>query len=278
MPDAFAACENSVAIRFLGFLPGEADVIEALLASQQASRFRYDCLHEDNLQDPDLYLVNADDVRALATLSDLGPSEVRPALLVASQPFISSYVFIHRPIRLPELLSALDALVVKKGEALARLEASTTVTVPERRRSSRIPSQLVDPEIYMRLRRPQAPGDVLIVDKGALLNEFIGKLLHRYNISVACVQEEEQAIAHCKQYPISLLIVNTSTPGIEPYTLCEKVKKDVRGSISVVFLVGKTFDYDGMRARIVGCNGFLNKPLQEMHLISMLKKFLPQLV
>jgi len=273
MPDAFVP---SFAIRPMGFSPGEAAVIDALLASQQSSQFRYACLHEDNLQDPDLYLVNSDNVKAMATLPDLHPSDARPALLIGAEPLMSPHAFVARPIRLPELLAALDALALKKKDALARLDASGAVMVPERRRISRVPSRLGDPDLYLRLRRPLPIGDVLVVDKNPLLADHVGKLLARRDAEVSWVNAENKAMDQCRQRQIALVIINTSTPRIDPYSLCEKIKAGIQKPMTVIFLVGRSFDYEPARARQVGCDGFLNKPLNGAHLASTLKKFLPR--
>jgi len=262
------------AIRLLGFASREAAVIDALLASQQDSRFRYFCLHEDDLQDPDLYCVNADDVKALATLADLLPSDARPALLIGVGSSASPHACIERPIRLPELLSALDNLMHKKIIALARLAASGAVLVPERRRGSRVPSRLGNPELYLRLRRPRVSGDVLIVDKNPMLSQYAGKLLARPGIAVEWANTEAAVVEHCMRDQTALVIVNTSTPGIDPYALCASIKAGARKPRSVIFLVGRSFDYDAERARQAGCDGFLSKPLNGARLASALKKCL----
>lgn len=249
-------------------------MIDALLASQQVSRFRYFCLHEDDLQDPDLYLVNADDVKALATLADLLPADARPALLVGVAASASPHACIERPIRLPELLGALDDLMHRKIIALARLAASGAVLVPERRRVTRVPSRLGNPELYLRLRRPRVSGDVLIVDKNSALSHYAGKLLSRRGIAVDWVDAEEAAIERCMRKQTALVIINTSTPGINPYALCASIKAGARKPANVIFLVGRSFDYDAKRARQAGCDGFLSKPLDGAHLASALKKCL----
>ena len=69
------------AVRLIGFPEEEAKAIADSFGGD-FSTYGYFRLDEDNLQDPDLYLVNADELKALVTLSDLAPGMARPALLV----------------------------------------------------------------------------------------------------------------------------------------------------------------------------------------------------
>jgi PleD family two-component response regulator len=92
------------------------------------------------------------------------------------------------------------------------------------------------------------------------------------------VIDEVRAVEICKQRPVSVVMINTSTPGVDPYRLCRAVKeKNSRIKIVVIFLIGKPAEYDLERANHVGADGFLIKPLASQHLVSALKKFLPQI-
>ena len=77
---------NSIpfAVRLIGFKPQEVEIFDATFALDQGKGYGYIRLSEDNLQDPDLYIANAEELKALVALSDLRPSEVRPALLVGT--------------------------------------------------------------------------------------------------------------------------------------------------------------------------------------------------
>jgi CheY-like chemotaxis protein len=265
------------AVRLIGFAPDQAAMIEQDFAREQDRDYGYFRLHEDSLQDPDLFLANANDGKTLVALSYLGPSEVRPVLLVGSPEVELPYPCLPRPIDWSDLFDALDKLVEKRADALSRLEASDLVTVPERRRKDRLDLDLTDPSEYGRMRRPPVVGGVLVIDKNAVLADYVAELLIRRKIPVWWTSDEASAIGMCKQQKMSIVITNTSTPGVDPYRLCETVKAEIADRVAVIFLVGKTFTYDTEQARRVGCEGFLSKPLTSSHLVSALKKFLPQM-
>src|SRR4051794_13243942 len=99
------------AVRLIGFSVIEAKFIESIFAEEQERGYGYFRLMEDNLQDPDLYLANATDLRALASLSDLHPSAIRPALLVGTPGLGLPYPCIQRPLQPDQLLEELDKLI-----------------------------------------------------------------------------------------------------------------------------------------------------------------------
>jgi CheY-like chemotaxis protein len=118
-------------------------------------------------------------------------------------------------------------------------------------------------------------GGVLVIDKNQEFKNHIAEMLAPRKLKVDYASDEELALARCKLQKISVVLVNTSTPGIEPYRLCKRIKSEVADRVTVVLLVGKSFPYDAERARDAGCDGYLVKPIPNRHLMSAFKKFLP---
>jgi CheY-like chemotaxis protein len=266
------------AVRLIGFSEEESNAFEASFAARQGKGYAYVRLVEDNLQDPDLYIANAEGLKSLVILADVRPSAVRPALLVGTPAIEVSYPRIGRPLKWPELFAALDGLVEKRADALSRLAVADIVAVPERRRSSRLDIDLTDPAEYEKMRVPvPSDGIVLVVDKAPALRDYFADLLARQQVRVEWVSDEVAAVELCKRQRTAVVMINTSTPGVDPYRLCRAIKeKDAPLRTVVIFLIRKPFEYDVGQARDVGADGFLNKPLASHHLIAVLKKFLPQ--
>jgi CheY-like chemotaxis protein len=101
-------------------------------------------------------------------------------------------------------------------------------------------------------------------------------LLARRKVSVNWVEDEAAVLDYCREVKISLVMINTSTPRVDPYRLCEAIKNSTAERVTVIFLVGRSFSYDQALARQHGCDGFLNKPVTGKCLVSVFKKFLPQ--
>ena len=267
------------AVRLIGFPAEEGEAIASSFAEEQGRGYGYFSLLEDNLQDPDLYLINADELKALMTLSRLTPSEARPALLVGKPHVELPYPCLPRPLQRTHLFEAWNALVEKRADALSRLDASGIVLVPERRRNDRLDLDLTDPSEYKKMRvRGATEGGILIIDKNPAFREFVSDLVHRYNLPVGWVNDDNKAIDLCSVQNTAVVLINTSIPGLDSYGLCEDIKQIscVKNTV-VIFLVSKTFVYDVPRARKAKVDGYLTKPIAGHHLISALKKFLPAL-
>lgn len=264
------------AVRLIGFDELETDRLGAALAREEDGRYGYFHLLDGNLQDPDVYLANGEDLRALAKLSYHCPSEVRPALLIGEPAIPLPYPCVARPVKGKALLAALDALIETRADALARLQASDVVTVTERRRHDRLDLDLTDPAEYQRLRRQPVAGGVLVVDKRAMLRDYLAGVLGRHQLTVGLASDASAARDYCLEKKVSVVLINTSTSGIDPYGLCQNIKRSNSvQQTSVIMLTGKPFVYDPVKARCAGSDGFLNKPLAPHHLLSALRKFLP---
>lgn len=267
------------AVRLIGFSKQEIERFDAAFATDQGKGYGYLRISEDNLKDPDLFVVNGDELKALVSLSDMSPSAVRPAMLVGSPTVDLPYPCVDKPIHWPSFFATLDELVEKRADALSRLDALDIVSVSERRRSDRVDLDLTDPSEYprMRTRMPDDVG-VLVVDKSPAIHSYLAERLMHYNMPVAWVNTEERAAELCKQRSMAVVMINTSTPGIDPYRLCKTIKHaSLIEKTIVIFLVGKPFVYDQVQAREAGADGYLAKPLASVHLLSALKKFLPAL-
>lgn len=264
------------AVRLIGFSSEQEALIDRKFAEQCEGRYRYFRLLEDNLQDPDLFLANAEESKALDRLSYFNPTAVRPLLLVGMLEIDLPYPRVPILADWPQLFKMLDKLVEIRADALARLEASDVVTVPERRRKERCTNDLADPTEYIRMRRQPLLGGVLIIDNGPDLCDYVASLLARRKVAVNWVHDEPAALEYCRKAKISLVMINTSAPRVDPYRLCKTIKTEISDKMTVIFLVGKSFTYDQPLARRSGCDGFLNKPVTGNCLVSTFKKFLPQ--
>ncbi len=264
------------AVRLIGFSPQETEIFDATFALDQGKGYGYFRLADDNLQDPDLYIANSAEVRALVMLADVRPSAVRPALLVGEPMITLPYARIERPIRWHRMFEALDQLIEKRADALSRLEASDVVAVPERRRRDRVDIDLTDPAEYRKMRaEPGQNGAVLVIDKTPAFRDYVAELLSRSKTEVLWARGEAEAEGACARQRVSVVMINTSMAEIDPYRLCRAVKSvRPRDRTSVIFLIARSENYDAARAQQAGSDGFLTKPLAGHHLISALKKFM----
>jgi CheY-like chemotaxis protein len=264
-----------VAVRLLGFAPGESAQIGAALAQAPPTGPSYSCLLDDSLQEPDLYIANGDDLEALATLSGANPSAIQPALIVGAAAAEFPFPQLARPLNQPKMFNVMAELIDRRAQALALIAARGLPFVPERRRRQRLELELTDPAVFASRRRPPPKGAVLIIDKGGAFRDHVATVLGARKLPIEWTDSASTALRLCDETPIALVMINTSTPGIDPYALCAAIKAQ-RGAtrIAVVFLVGAAFAYDTVRARAAGVRGLLDKPVADRHLVAALKKLL----
>lgn len=266
------------AVRLLGFGPQENANFDNAFAARQGKGFGYVRLEEDNLQDPDLHIAAASHLGALATLAHWRPSELRPALLVGQPAVQLDYPCIEAPINWHTLFDVLDKLIERRADVLSRLEASDVVMVAERRRHPRPHIDLTDPTDYQQLRSAiPANGAVLVIDRNSASRDYLSELLARQQVPVLWAGDESTAVELCRTIPMAVVLINTSTPGIDPYRLCWGIKeKNSPVKTTVILLLANPAEYDRQQARYVGVEGFLNKPVANHHLVTVLKKYLPE--
>jgi CheY-like chemotaxis protein len=265
-----------LAIRLIGFSSQEAGMLEATFAVRTEGKYTCCCLAPDSLQDPDLYCANADDLKALAILSSLGPSDIRPALLIGAPAIALPHPHLARPIRWRKLFDALDGLVGQRAAALARLHPALP-PVPERRQRYRLDIDLTDPIDYIRMRNSKPrDGGVLIIDKNPLFRDFTAGLPAMRQVPATWVATEQAALDHCNLHNVAVVLINTATPAVDPYRLCRTIRSGRDGSgVVVILLAGKPFSYDSRQGQAAGCHGFLNKPVSAQLVLATLQKYLP---
>lgn len=136
------------AVRLIGFGADEQNRIAGIIQAPREGGFRYVALEENNLQDPDLHVVDADNLRALAEVVGLQPGALRPVLLAGFPAVDLACPCIPKPVAADALMAGLDILVERRADALSRLQASDVVLVSERRRRPRPDIDLGDPDRY----------------------------------------------------------------------------------------------------------------------------------
>jgi CheY-like chemotaxis protein len=263
------------AVRLIGFAAPDAAEVSAALAQAPPAGPSYFCLLEDSLQEPDLYIVNGDDMMALTALSGANPTELSPALLVGRPAPAFPFPQLPRPLDPGQMHHLLAALIARRAKAMAALTARGLPPVIERRRQPRLDIDLTDPTLHEQRRKEAPSGAILIVDKGGAFRDHVARVMGTRRLPVEWTDRAGTAVRLCDETAVSVLMINTSTPQIDPYRLCADVKGlPAAGRTAVVFLVGRSFSYDAPRARAVGVRGLLDKPVADRHLYAAIKKLM----
>ncbi|WP_229427222.1 response regulator [Massilia atriviolacea] len=257
----------------MGFPSSEGAELGTALAHPPRDGPSYSCLLGDSLQEPDLTIANGDDLGALAALLAWQPDATRPALVIGSAGMQFPCAHITRPLDMFQMFKLLSEMARKRAEALNDLPPPAPPH--DRRRRIRLDLDITDPAEFVKMRRPQARGAVLIVDKRGALRDHVARLLAAHHVAVEWTESAAAAVRLCAETPVAVVMINTSTPGVDPYALCAEIKQQEGAErIAVVLLVNQASGYDTARARAAGVRGLLDKPMADRHLVAALKKLL----
>lgn len=287
--------------RLVGFAPPECAQLESLLAQAPLPGPSYFCLHDDSLQEPDLYIADGANPAALARLACLPPGALQPILQIGGDGATgeNGRRTLPRPVDPASLYEALAELLDTRVQALAALAARGERCLPERRRRPRLAPDTEAPDYYTRLRQGPPDGAVLIIDKGGAFRDHVARVVANTFVNplsttasnpatitsclapgttarpVEWTDSSRAAVRLCDETPVSLVMINTCAPGIEPYSLSSAIKsQEGAGRTAVLFLVGQSFKYDSLRARDAGVRGLLDKPVADRHLLATFQKLL----
>ena len=242
--------------------------MSAMLCESPRSGPAYVCLHEDSLQEPDIYLVDGENPAALLRLSSMRSMPL--ALQVGGNDH--GLARLDRPVEPGILHEVLAHLLAERRRALELLCARGEPPLPERRRRQRLADEtlVIDSEA---LRQPPRPGKVLIVDKEGAFRDHMARLVGERRLAIAWTDSASTAVRLCDETQVGVAMINTSTPGIDPYALCSAIKaQEGAGRTAVVFLVGRAFSYDTERAHSAGVRGLLDKPVADRSLVAILAR------
>jgi CheY-like chemotaxis protein len=269
------APKHPYAVRLIGFGPDESAQLATLLTHAPPPGPAYFCLLDDSLQEPDVYIANGDQPETLARLERGCSGPLQPALVVGGGPMSCAWPRLARPVDATRVHTALAELMSLRAQQLALACKPGHPIVIDRRRHPRLDDEDSEPGAWDSLRQPPPCGAVLIIDKGGAFRDHVAEVLGARKRPVEWTDSGPTAVRLCEETPVSLVIINTSTPGIDPYALTSAIKSEGGAArTAVIFLVNASFPYDSVRARDAGVRGLLDKPVADRHLVAALHKLL----
>lgn len=115
---------------------------------------------------------------------------------------------------------------------------------------------------------------VLITEDMEYNLEYLGELLHRFNINVLKAQNGSEAVETCRSNDrIDLVLMDIKMPVMDGYEAFKQIKK-IRPTIPVV--AQTAYVQEGERAISMGFNDFISKPYTMNQVISIIRKHAPK--
>ena len=166
------------------------------------------------------------------------------------------------------------------GLAYAQLNQLSEAVLSLRKASVLRPDdlQLKAQLIGLEQRRTEALAKtILVIDDSATIRKLVSLTLEQQGHRVMEAGEMMEALAKLNEATPDMILLDICLPGMDGYQICKIIKaypstKDV----PVVMLSGKDGFFDKVRARLVGAQGYLTKPVVPHDLIQAVETYCAQ--
>ena len=106
---------------------------------------------------------------------------------------------------------------------------------------------------------------LLLADDSLAVQKVIDLTFSDEGMQVTTVGDGDAALQKLEQFAPDVILADVYMPGINGYSLCERIKRNERfGRIPVILLVGSFEPFDENEARRVGADDVVTKPFQSI--------------
>lgn len=224
-------------------------------------------------QRADIYLINADQPEALATMQARAPNVHSPAVIIGRNTVSVGWPFVQKPIHWMRLFEHLDELMQAAllERRLREQQADSQWDGQTYRRS--IDKKSLPEAVFL---PPRSNESVLVVDDSATVRAFMRIKLAPFHFDVDYAENGEQAIDMAQAKSYTCIFLDIMMPGIDGYEVCKRIKANAdTKQTAVVMLSSKSSMFDKFRGNWAGCDAYLGKPVAEDDLLATIARFLP---
>jgi twitching motility two-component system response regulator PilG len=130
-------------------------------------------------------------------------------------------------------------------------------------------------------KRPGAAGAVstnrriLVIDDSLPVRVQLKGLLEPRGFAVFEADSAEAGLQAIASTPYACVLMDVMMPGIDGYEACRQIKSAHSGGKAppVVMLTSKSSPFDRIRGKMAGCDDYLSKPVDPVHLHQVLSNF-----
>lgn len=120
-----------------------------------------------------------------------------------------------------------------------------------------------------------ATGSILVVEDNPDLNMAICEILQSYGFEIASAGNGFEALEVLEHHRPDAILCDIMMPGMDGYTLLQHARADRElRTIPFIFLTARTSTEDQRRAKGIGIEDYLTKPVDEGHLVTAIQNAL----
>lgn len=247
-----AVAAKRFTVMALGFGETERKVLVGVFRLTESRNPGYVLVDGDAGVLPDIFLVDAEDPRAMGQVTELNPDNKIVTVHVGQADDAGAQPTISRPLQWMRLLKAMDAAIPQPAPA-----------VPVKRITRVTPVEPVT-------------NSVLVVDDSLPVRVFMKSKLEPMGLRVDYADSGEAALMMTDGKVYNAIFLDVIMGGMDGYQVCKQIKsrKEHRNTTRVVMLTSKGSPFDKVRGAMAGCDAYLTKPVDETKLTGVIRKFL----
>lgn len=120
---------------------------------------------------------------------------------------------------------------------------------------------------------PTAHGRVLVVEDDADTRDIYRAFLEHSGWSVEEAAAGDEALRLARSNPPAVAVIDISIPGVDGWETTRRLKSDAATRrVPVIAVTGHALDEDRERAREVGCDAYLVKPVMLQRLLEEIRR------
>lgn len=294
--------EHAVAV--LGFNPTEQRVLASIfdMSAKRAPKF---VRQWDETGTPDVFLVDADDANAMTALHACNRDRRIPVILIGKHDSGTGWPRLSRPLQWARLFVAFDlavrprserpagarkatdtdvipggiarALGVPADEPRFRRAADGVITHPmsaggadARRQAGATPRATEAPK-----QVPQEDAVMVVGDDPAVM-DMLRARLGPLQLPLHVARSGDEALQLSAHRHYCCMFVAVDSAGLDGYQVCKVVKtRRTAKPTAVVLLADHASPLDRIKAKMVSCDAYLDKPLDDGRLLEVIARYVP---
>lgn len=117
--------------------------------------------------------------------------------------------------------------------------------------------------------------DVLMIDDNDLQLEYLTDLFKKHGLIAQTLNDSTKAVDTILQIKPKLVILDLMMPLLDGFTVLKRMREhESLSSVPVIIYTGKYYPIDEKKAKSLGANSYLVKPLKGSVLVEEVKKYI----
>ena len=242
---------DDIKLSYLGLTDNEVRVLKSIFTLAPQLNENFSLTPPAELDDVDVFLVDADDPKAIARWQQIkqGNGLAMSLMLSSEGESAAGDVTLQRPIRVQKLIAALDDIIQEQTQTQTQTQTNN-------------PSQIAEPEVC-----------VLIVDDSYPVRKYMEHKLAELiqePLQMSFAASGEEAIDKVNNNRYDIIFLDVMMEGVDGYKVCRAIKAAMKAYI--VMLTSKKSPFDKVRATMSGCDAYVTKPPSDESLVKEVKK------